>query len=677
MLKRLLQFALELPQDQLGMLSLEDMALCVVCYDLLRDTPEEARAYDKFPEVLEVWLQEKAYQETPLRALPLLDALCTHAEEVSLYDFARDELELLHITGNLFNQAGNPERWDSMMDRLDPFLAQVQELRMRSRTTSDFAGISARLRLVLPEDLKTGQQMRNTIFAGVPTPFSGLESAYDRSVKVLGTLPKDYGLHVADGCAQVFGSVCGHIAAQQDCECADAVTGAMVSHTGSIRAATIELGAVVVAKEGDIRCREVSHAERLYAHGRIHIAGNLRQSLCITSRLDVKEEVIGGLLHVAGPARAYRFRQGESGPLRVLLHKSISCEDYGEIIPKAGQNAYREVMERSRIADRLRRSMLILQQEADEYAGHALLYLLSSESETDGLHHLESLQGRLAFAKCLKEGIISMAALLREHLAAVHALGTTYDPHALPNSLETKSALAELDNDLRTLGADNMAGRDLQKMRAEAQKAYQQAMRKNQPTWKIHKYARILEHHEEELNTKIFHLEKQARQAETELGAASERHDILKRARNAGSRVDMLAQLIGATRMRDDLSMASEKLTSPYMKVVLQSMERRQTQATKGQLELLRTERALRDLQEVLREEHHLPSPDYEPDTTGAPPAELCGRFGSGVELYLWSYQLQDHRAEDEEPGSRLIIPNSKDDSVAYRRNPDASIVRI
>ena len=672
MLRKLLHFVLSVPGEGVHLFSLEDMALCVAWFDAHREDGEVLGAFARFPDTLDKWVNLERDVPAFFKTQPVLEALAEKVLAAGCRSLGRDELDVIHFAAVLAQRRGAAELWEGPLGQLRPYLEEVQERRAQLEPVPDFPALADLVRIVDAEGLAKGKEAHEPAFAGVPVPFRGRLCRFYQDTKVLGGLPEGFGLQVERGRVIVIGPVAGFLSSRGDAEVSGPIEGVVISHSGEVRADFLGPGSLVVAKEGALHCRDADHPSLLYAYQRIHVRGDLRGGTCFSRAIRVAGKLEGGRMHCAGKLRAGSMGKEENRPLSIVLRREISCDDYGEVMSEEARRLYLNALKERKALGNLRHSLEILQREADEYAGRALLFLLGGEEAAGRLRKLERLRGYASYLGRLREGAAELAAMLRERLALSEARrSAVLVPEPVPGSLS--QALGQLETELHALAKESPIDRELFNERQEAVSLCRLLGQRDCTLREARDVLAQLAEKTNSLSERWGNAMAEIEQEEAGLAPVESRLAILERARETRSRVEVLAQLVAAAKMRADSGKMANKLDEGYMKLLMVNMEQRQTQTSRRQLEVLAMENKLRELRIALREEHELPLPDLTLEESAGGTAQVTGRFQAGVRLCLWPHQL------DEEQGGEGVLATGEtgDETVTYRRTSRGTIERV
>lgn len=669
----LVKFVLGLSEERLAAISLEDMTLCALWCDSYRENSERRPEYDALRAILDTWTECAAPPAEPsegYRQQPLLRELIELVAQGGIPHMTRDETDFLVFAWGLAQRAKNPDLRERPMARLVPVIHLLEERREKLDPAPGLPSLSKRIAVVSAEVLKQAEAHDQRTFAGLDVPVRGPMFTHRGNLKIVESIPDDCTVLVEDGHCTVSGDVHGRLCATHSCEVLANISGMVVSLRGDVRLRNAVGQCTVVAKEGSVRCVGAQEPRLVFASRHLFIRENATLGTYIATNITIKEDAIGAELHVSGTLEARCCRNTPGRSTYVVLRTSLSCNDYGEVLSADSTRLLTASM-------KLRQRMLMLgafqgmnEREADDYAGNVLLFLLGEDKTTDQVEKVQRLRAKNAYLERMETTLRSLIMAIEDRLSLG---GEDHDPDSpfSPFGPEERAMVDEMQQDLMALAAESPIERTMFEQREEILSLIWQMFRKLLTRKKIlDTLQKMLARASDIAETRQKVLELiQLREAMLE--KTMTRLAILQRAKEECARVEVLQQLIAASRGRDDMANFRDRCSNRYVKLMQRNVETRRTRVTDYRTAIVGLQEKLRKNRGKLWSEYQISLPEHflEGDTGAC--ATVVSAFESGVQLLAWKHLLESSfRIES----GRRMMEDSGEERLAFRRTRKGSI---
>ena len=160
---------------------------------------------------------------------------------------------------------------------------------------------------------------------------------------------------------------------------------------------------------------------------------------------------------------------------------------------------------------------------------------------------------------------------------------------------------------------------------------------------------------------------------EAKLQNAVEKASIINRAKEECSRVEVLHQLINASRMRGANETFRERCKDRYVKLMKRNVENRISRGVGYRLSITEIEGSIQKLRDKLLDEYQVPLPNYLLEGWAPEEIRANGIFGSGIWFGAWPHLREERTRSDP---SVTMTTDSDGKTVIYMRSEHATIER-
>jgi hypothetical protein len=417
----LMAYISALESESLSQVFLEDIALGAAWLESYREEPEALAQFPNLPKQVAHWVTVAdptwaSTQSLGVRQQPVLRQYINELIRGRVTQLARDELDFLYFAWAMSERCHKEALFERSLECLRPFAEQIEKLRAQSPLCPGIPHVAARVAHFGQDDLKQAETRDVKLFAGLDAPVRGPVLSHGGDVKILGGIPESCALVVEEGSAYVRGPVHGKLAATRNCEILGAVSGLVVSQRGHVRAGALYNPARVVAKEGNVAFLYAEGPRMVFAAAEITCARGVVAGCYRANDISFEGVVQGGEIQVSGKLRAPRLESTEERPLAVVLRRSLSCKDYGEVLSIESARMLTAAMRIRQRVHHLRDLMTLTEREADEYAGGVIRFILGSEPAPVKAQDMQHIRRAMAFMDRLEIALEALLKTIEEQL---------------------------------------------------------------------------------------------------------------------------------------------------------------------------------------------------------------------------------------------------------------------
>lgn len=676
MFENLVKHLLHLEEAGLSEVSLENITLGACWYDSYRENDGISQTYAPLRQALDLWVKCATPMDTETegwRQQPLLRILIKEAVKGHIGNMTRDELDFLYFAYGLAERANQDDLFDRPLSCLKPYVRDLHERRAALDSAPGLPSLAERIRIFMPEDIRSSLPCEVPNFAGLQPSFEGPLLAHRGHVKILGDIPEGCGVLVEEGDCHVQGSVLGHLAAGGTCEILRDIAGVAVARKGDVGARALLPDAVVVAKEGRITAISASGGKLVFAANGIKIRDGLSGGRYYAPSIQVGGEVTGGELQVTKVATASRFSSGANTELFIVLRRSLNCNDYGEVIPPEASKLISGAMrQRQRLAN-LQDLLNITERETDEYAGNVLMFLLGDEEKSDTIGKLQGRRRRLAFLDRLDAGLRAMIVLAEDRLSESRAKegGEEAETNSRYDSADNLALVDDLRRELASLAGEGAVDRELLEIREETlllgRRLQRRGMQDEGVMLILEKVVELSDRVRGERDT----MKEEVSAFEAAYIKAMNRAAVLERAKAACLRVEVLDQLLLASRQRKGMDTFRRRSGDRQVKLLRRNIENRLAHAAEYQSSMADIENHIRKNRDELWAEFQISMPDQIVEGWSAQGARVTGCFDEGVRLCAWRHLVNSGSLGDR---GLFVTRETTEEPVTYTRTPRGTI---
>lgn len=673
MLENLVGYLIAREPEQLRAQYLEDVALCYAWFQSYQADPARQQNYAALPDRIGVWLREAEAPAIPTqgsRQQPLLRKLLDMLGEEHEQELTGDDLAFLCAVWDLIQRSRHREIYARPEECLKLHIAKIRKRLEDFAAEPGLPSIDLRMGIFTSDELRNATVREAKIFAGLDLNFRGPVLLRQGDTKIIGGIPEDCAVVAEEGACYVSGLVLGNLATTESCDILDNVSGVVVARRGDVRAGNIVHRATVISKEGSVFCRSSEHPKLVYGYQSIVVDGSAVSGQYYTKRFEAHGEVRGGEIHITEQAEAESFRQAEGRSLFIVFRRSINCRDYGEVLNAEASRMLMNVTRLSQRFSHVRHLQEIAEREADECAGNILLFLLGEDSGPEQAQQVERLRRRIAFIDRLYSGIRALILTVEDRLNMSHSVNHLDGEEPFSSSSEA-IILEEMQRELNLLTSEGSIDRDLFMDREDVIQLGHRLQRKTLTQQQTLEHLKELHGKLDGLECKRADLMELVQKRETELKRAAERSNILQRAKERCSRVELLEQLLAAGRDRGGSEIFRRRTSDRFVKLMQRNIENRLSRVTEYRLNEKDIQSRLSQLRQKLWGEYMISLPENVIEEQGSEGAQVRGRFGAGVRLCAWRHLVENTQGGG--PGI-LLTPDTMEQSVCYRRSSRGSI---
>ncbi len=641
MLETLMEHVAALPEERLGTLLIQDIALCQTWFSACIGNPFEQTRWQPLLQQVRAWQRraripdEKTEGRRHQRVLrDLIDLLGQDPR----YHFSGDEALFLKTVLTLAKSGPHAKHYERMIELISAHASYLEQRCKERPAAGGLPGLARRIQYVT-EELLPGSPYRETrLLAGIELPSNGPVFSCTGYLRVLGDVPERCTVVVeGEGECSVDGYVLGRVLAKEQCEVRGNIAGVVIVLHGDVRARGIINNAYVVAKRGGVYLRN-AQGPRLVFAGREIAMESSKMGRYVTRTLNVSKDMSGGQVHVAGIAQAAHFRNLGPNDLSVVLRRELCCEDYGEISGEELNRLLSDAYRLRTLAHNLDVMAEMAQREAEHNAQSALMYLFGGGEMHKKLVDIAAAQRRISAIDRLRHSLQMLLVSAQDGL------------------MRKQAEIAVPDTEIMNLDGERLIENELAKETEEGA-----AMSSAVNTLCINpvQAARAIA----DIPKKLKQLarerkvqEKTIAQREKEMQSLGQYEALLKGAGKTTTKLELLLKILPTLKKQPPESPVVTRLGSPFVIMALRNIDRQMRNQREYTHHAQEYRRGFRAVSERLGKDFQiqvLENPDEEQAA-----AKVTGRFERGVKIYMDMYAENEL---DLLPGSLIRAPGGND----------------
>jgi hypothetical protein len=644
MLERLIEYVSALPDEELGGITLQDIAICDSWYRSLAGDIAGLSQFDRVPLRVKVWSIQPVADETVTegrRHQWVLRELIDELDAGNTRFLAWDELDLLLASLRLASSCSRPEQYARVVQLLDRHAATLEERHGKVSITPRLPALSTRLHVVTERDIAGAKPREIKMFAGINIQGRGPVLLHRAGhLKVLGSVPENCTLVIEEGSCSVEGFVMGKVAASQHCEVRENISGVVVVRQGNVRARNIIVRAYVVSKWGTVHCRQAESPDLVFGGREITIEKSALMGKYISPSIHVKGEVFGGVLMVSQQLTAERFRRSDVRELAIILRTGLSCQDYGEVPgPEALRNLAQSANLQRRIAA-LETRIQYSQSEAEHAARNAIVYLTGKEQLHPVAEKLGQAEHRLAQVNRIRAVLQTLVEMGEDRLARLERLkGISLEEPDVSD--ESTSSLDEMTSDFAHLEAEGGFAKDVTDELADIAALKERMLASSSDIRKTASSLHQVRDRRTFWDRETLELRAVIAKYEVELREVFTAREVLDNQSGALPTVTLLKQLLAAVRGRtknpDDP--IGRRIQSSFMQISLRTVSTRMDRLAEFVASKKKLSELLEGVADVLLKEYQIAIPM---DDHIRMQPRVTGTFDTGVKICADPYLLTE-----------------------------------
>lgn len=614
MVTRLVDYVLNLREEDVRELWLEDMACCTAWWRAWSRTGQDAGARSRIANVIDLWKSSvtlREYATEGRHQQPLLRQLLDETAAKGADSLDEDAISFLMAAYELAADSHDSILFERPRRLLEPHIAALESLWKQMTGNAELESLSERVVIVPGPDLGLAKHREIKVMAGIEVGCVAPVFAHTGHLKVLGNVPENCVVVVEQGSCYIGGYLLGRVAVTRDCEVFDNISGMAIARMGSIRSRNIIDGAFVVAKGGAVLCRGTQRPKLVYGGNRISVSGKTLAGRYVSPHVRVDGEVSGGEFATCGAIRAEWFRPSETRPLTIALKEELSGRDFGEVTsPEAQVLIQRGNALRYRLR-RLAAAAEWYEQEADEAAANALLSLCGGESAHERIEELAAMERRLAF--------------LRRIIAGIDALSASSDAGE-----EDARIIHQYASDVEAMTSEGAGDSDLVSQHDEIMRTWKSLQEKERDTGLTSTMLMRLRERLTEWAREKENLTQRVAAAQADLRGLLDGTGLLRATTARRGKVQLLKRLVSTAKSKGTNDALSRRLDSGFVRLIFRTIRTRLERADACLKDAEALREKLHELAETLRKEYQVNIPE---DGASRAHPYVTGRFHHGVRI--------------------------------------------
>lgn len=662
-LQPFVEYVAKAPPDEVHALCAEDIALCAAWHASCAANPGLLKACNGLQDTLSDWAAHMTppnHESEGSRQQPVLRGLVNRLRDGQAASLNRDEIEFLCAVYDLMQRADHPDFFQRPIEALAPFIDQLRRRQADEPLQPGLPRLSQRYMVITGEEIERARPREIRILSGVHMPNRGPVFMHRGDLKVIDFVPENSVLVVEQGACYVNGFVLGKVLATNHCEVRENISGAVIVSEGDVRVRNIVNKAVVIAKQGQVRCRQAMEPNLVFAGKSLWVAENATRGHYLAPYAEFNHEVVGGEVEVSKEAKAQRFRPDESVKMCVVLRRKFTSEDYGEAI---SAEVRRLIARATRLRERYNsfaQMARLAEDESEQFAASALIFLCGGDNTKHLLDEIERDQRRLSFLERVISGLEALSRQAEDNLFA-SAQSAGGDELVRSTTSSAQGSLDQVELEMRELESEGAIDEDLSAERAELFEMGKD-LDKSAPDAKVTStfVARLSEKEANWLRERRELLEG-LRVKKAHLRQTVGRIDLLEKAGEDVSKVQLLRRFLVLAKQRGGADVLGERLQSPFIRLQLRAINSRLDRIREYKENLFSIQDELDSVTEQLKSQRQFV--DFEDADSGPPRVHGC--FGAGVRVCA----EQAYEKESESPpGSYIVTPDTGAQPATYVR---------
>jgi hypothetical protein len=194
MFECLAKYVIAQPEEKIGEISLEDLALCTAWYNSFDNQPEMTEEYAGFPDVLDHWISnvtQPTNETEGFRQQPLLRALLRKIEISGIDKLSPCGIEFLFFATGLMQRTPNKHLFERPIKCITPHNESLSKRRNLCRGEPGLPSLEEHITILGIGELMAAKPREIKTLAGIPMTYRGPVSAHKGDVKILGDRLKD------------------------------------------------------------------------------------------------------------------------------------------------------------------------------------------------------------------------------------------------------------------------------------------------------------------------------------------------------------------------------------------------------------------------------------------------------------------------------------------------------
>jgi len=671
MIESLVKKLCTIPDEALVQQSLEDMALATVWLDsYLESDPLTVAPYKQLHERLDTWVTQ--VQPPPddtegVRQQPLLRMLLNEAVRGKASAFSHEELDFLFFAHGMATRAGKPDLFGRTLECLEPHIEAIAAARAKGTTEPGLPKLHERIGVFSADDIRKAESRDIKVFAGLDFPVRGPVLIHRGDAKIIDLIPPGTAVVVESGSAYVGGSVDGLLAATETCEILGNISGVAVARRGTIRCRAVLNQATAVSKEGSVACHSAEDPRLIFGCKEVLVRTAAYGGRYLGRDVIVHGEMLSGEVQATQEARAGAYRMNEERKTAVVLRRSLTCADYGEVLLMEAGRMVNAALKLSQRRANIENLLAITTREADEFAGNVLLFLLGDDDSSKRLEEIQELRRRASFLDRLTAAIKGLIQVLEDRLAAANGKSGG-EPTG-----DERSILEQLQRELLQVSAEGSLDPSLFKHKEDVLHLGRKMQGRHlEPGHLVEMLYKLVEKNDALVEMRE-PIEEVVNKRESSLEQHMERKAILERAKAERRRVAVLEQLtaVGRSRGRAAGPKFQQRINDRYIKLMRRNIEHRLTRLNEYRGTIEETNARIQEIRDRLWETFQVSLPDHVLEGWTREGAHCTGRFDEGVWICAWPYLVTEGR---QGAHGLVVVPSSEDETVTYQRTPQGQI---
>lgn len=654
---------------------LEDMALCAAWLESQQNSPAELAKYPNINSQLDAWVATAepswlAEHTAGSRQQPLLRIYVNELIRGKISQMARDELDFLYFAWVLSERSEKEGLFERSLECLRPFVHQLEKLRAGTTLCPGLPQLAAAVAHFSVEDLKGAEARDVRLFGGIDAPVRGPVLMHTGEAKIIGDIPEDCAVVVEEGSCYVRGDVHGKLACTRNAEILGTISGVVITRRGHVRGCKAVHPARIISKEGGVSLLWAESPRLVFAANEVNVARGAIGGRFRAHDITFEGPVQGGEIQVSGKCVSPYLESTDERPLSVVLRRSLSCKDYGEVLTHESTRMLTAAMHVRQRIHHLRGLMDLTDHEADEYAGSVIRFILGSESQTaQRAQNMQQIQRSIAYIDRLDIAVDALVKAIEDQLDLDNDQSDSASVDAA--RVDIRIMVEDLESDLGLLVAEGPVPREVLDYREVVTRAAKETQRAFVTEHQIIFALQSLLKLRDTLLDKREELESlQSPDNEIQLDS-SDQAAVLEKAKQNRARIEVLAKLLAMAHRGNGNDQFRRLCSDRYVKLMQRNIEHRKARVIEFATQVRKLENDIATIRGKLWREYRVSLPRHVVEMMPAVFPSVQAAFSKDVRVLAWPHLLETKMAE---PGSAYVSVDSEGATLLLERTEDAVI---
>jgi hypothetical protein len=672
MFDRLIEYLRNLPDEELGAVDLESMAVATA---LLESHPPDSSSYKQLDFVIALkkkWLESKAYildEQNPCRMQSLLRKTLDKMVLEGIPALNRDELDILICVEKIIQH--DPE--STQFDRLSTLFSRNKELLVKHweelPKSPGLNNLDKYITYVSSRDILEKPICNVRGFGQIDLDLRGHFYSHRGDLRVLDTIPDNAIVSVEHGSCLISGHVLGHVSASHSVEILKNISGTAITSENEIRANNAINRSYLVSKWGTVNLKKAEEPKLIFAGEKITIFGSTHLGIYASPQIEIGEDCVGGEFSVSKSLKAKRFSETPTRKLIIELPDKVSCDWYGGLLPRGAERTISEIHSVLKRIENIKNLVQIAFDECEHYAANGMIYLMGGDSLINQIEEVGRAHRRLSFLDRIVNGIDAISDVATNKLRVQHKNGVN-----LESLKQFMGGLRDIDDELKKMRLEEGLDGDLSDETSELQTVtgtlnesnaiesnVVQRLKEKKSFWSREKIQLILK----------------VKENESTLRKLIGNVELLENSTEIGSKVAVFGKLLKRSQTSATSVTLMKRSRATFTQIIVRSIENRKNRIKAYKNILAQLADQYKDLCSDLKRDYHMPPPQEPSNDEPKSDPFVSGVFDENVILCTQKFMIpkdilvQSNSQGPSTPGVHVIKEKSEQPNTILLTNDE------